>query len=159
MARRVFLSYQHRDHDRARGFNLMWQSPRVEAATSVRHLLSPVDSHNPDYIGRKIREQLTNTSVTVVIVGADTHKSDWVAREIAWSLAKNPQNGLLAVQIDQQARLPAALAAYAPEILDWTRPTNLGSFEAAIERAALRAGRAPAIAASSTGSANPSCAR
>jgi MTH538 TIR-like domain (DUF1863) len=76
MPRRVFLSYQHRDHGRARGFNLMHRSPNVEATSSVRHLLSPVDSKDPAYIGRRIREQQKSTSVTAVLVGRDTHKSD-----------------------------------------------------------------------------------
>lgn len=159
MARRVFLSYQHRDQDRARGFDLMWKSPHVDTASSVRHLLSRVDSTNDAYVSRKIKEQLTSTSVTVVLVGKDTHKSNWVPKEIKWSLEKNPPNGLLAVRIDKDAVLPADLAAYAPEILDWSGSATLQEFEDAIERAALRAGRAAAIAASPSAGGGANCAR
>lgn len=160
MARNLFLSYQHRNHQRAQGFDLMWKSPHVDAQPSIRHLLDPVKSSDPDYISRKIREQLAGTSVTVVLIGRDTHTSDWVAKEIAWSLAKERPNGILAIRIDPGAKLPDALADYAPEVLDWTTPSTLETFEAAIERAALRAGRGAAIAASATaGSTDASCAR
>jgi hypothetical protein len=159
MPRRVFLSYQHRDHGRAKGFDLMHRSPHVEAAASVRHLLSPVDSKDPANIGRKIREQLKFTSVTTVLVGRDTHKSDWVRKEIEWSLAKDQPNGLLAIRIDPDARLPQALVDYGAEVLDWTRPSTIEAFEAAIERAAHRAGRGSAIASSATASASSSCGR
>ena len=118
MARRIFMSYQHRDHGRARGFNLMRQSPKVKAEFSVRHLLTPVKSTNPGYIGTKIREQLDNTSVTAVLIGKDTANSDWVAKEIAWSLEKG--NGLVGILIDPSAAIPEALRAYGAEIVDWS---------------------------------------
>ena len=160
MPRNLFLSYQHRDHDRARGFDLMWRSPHVEAKPSVRHLLSPVESRDPIYIGRKIRAQLANTSVTAVLVGRDTYKSDWVEKEIRWSLEKDRPNGILAIRLDPDAPLPSALAAYSPEVLDWASSCSIEEFEAAIERAALRAGRGPLIAASATSApSGSSCGR
>jgi hypothetical protein len=159
MPRRVFLSYQHRDHGRARGFDLMRRSPHVEAASSVRHLLNPVASTDPGYIGQKIREQLRHTSVTAVIVGRDTHNSDWVKKEIDWSVAKDQPNGLLAIRIDPGAKLPQGVVDYGAEVLDWTQPTTIEAFEEAIERAALRAGRGAAIAASATSSHAASCNR
>jgi hypothetical protein len=140
------MSYQHRDHERARGFNLMRQSPKVKAEFSVRHLLAPVKSTNPGYIGTKIREQLANTSVTAVLIGKDTANSDWVAKEIAWSLEKG--NGLVGILIDPRAAIPEALRAYGAEIVDWTDRQTIATFEDAIERAALRAGRGARIAAS-----------
>jgi hypothetical protein len=140
------LSYQHRDHGRALGFNLMRHSPRVNPEFSVRHLLKPVKSENPGYIGTKIREQLTNTSVTAVLIGKDTAKSDWVAKEIQWSRDKG--NGLIGIVVDPGATIPDALREYGAEIVDWTSSQKLEVFEDAIERAALREGRATKIAAS-----------
>lgn len=160
MARNVFLSYQHRDHDRARGFDLMWKSPHVDAKPSIRHLLDPAKSTDAGYISKKIREQIANTSVTIVLLGNDTHASDWVAKEIEWSLGKDHPNGILAIRLDPDARMPDALGDYAPEILDWTQPLTLETFEQAIERAALRAGRGSRIADSATASSGgPNCAR
>lgn len=151
MARRVFLSFQHRDLARARGFDLMRRSPRVRAEFSVRHLLQPVNSTNPGYVGQRIRAQIMNTSVTVVLIGRETHRSDWVAREIEWSVAKDHPNGLLGIAIEPGATIPEGLTDYGAEILNWTAPATLAEFEQAIERAALRAGRASAIRASAAG--------
>src|ERR1039458_956373 len=80
MARRVFLSYQHRDHGRARGFDLVRHAPNLNLAYSVRHLLQAADSTNEAYIGTRIRSQMKGTSVTVVLIGANTADSDWVAK-------------------------------------------------------------------------------
>jgi hypothetical protein len=154
MARRVFLSYQHRDHGKAKGFDLMRRSPHVEAEYSVRHLLNPVASTDDAYIGRKIREQQKHTSVTVVLIGKDTHKSDWVRKEVEWSLAKDSPNGIVGIQIERDATIPAALRDYGAEIVDWTRPSDVKTFEDAIERAALRAGRGAAIQGSAAGGAS-----
>jgi len=147
MARRVFLSYQHRDHGRAKGFNLLRYAPNLNLDYSVRHLLSPVDSTRDVYVGSQIREQMRGTSVTVVLIGRDTASSAWVAKEIAWSLAKQPANGLVGITIDPGATVPATLQSYGAEIIDWSKPADVGGFEAAIERAALRAGRGDRIAA------------
>jgi MTH538 TIR-like domain (DUF1863) len=157
MARRVFLSYQHRDHGRAHGFNLLRYSPNLNLEYSVRHLLQPADSTNDPYIGSRIRAQMKGTSVTVVLIGADTASSDWVAKEIEWSRSKQPPNGLLGIVIDPGAKIPAALVEYGAEVIDWTQPSDVQQFEAAIERAALGASRGPAIAASA--GSGSSCGR
>jgi hypothetical protein len=157
MARRVFLSYQHRDHGRAQGFNLLRHAPNLNLEYSVRHLLKPVDSTNDPYISSKIRAQMKGTSVTVVLIGRNTAASDWVAKEIEWSLDKEPRNGLLGIVIDAGAEIPSALHDCGAEVIDWTQPSDVQQFEAAIERAALGASRGPAIAASSGGGS--SCGR
>lgn len=90
MERRVFISYQHRDQLKAKGFNLMRYNKHLNLEFVGRHLLDPVKSDDPAYIGRKIRERLKGTSVTVVLIGDVTAQSIWVSREILWSLEKIP---------------------------------------------------------------------
>ncbi len=148
MARRVFLSYQHRDEGRAKGFDLLRRSPKVDVNYSVRHQMQRVNSNNPGYIGERIRSQIKGTSVTVVLVGAATASSDWVTKEIEWSQSKQPPNGLLGIVIDPGAPIPKALLDCGAELIDWTKPGDYREFEAAIERAALAASRAAAISAS-----------
>lgn len=148
MARRVFLSYQHRNEGRARGFDLLRHAPHVDVHYSVRHQMQRVNSDNPAYVGERIRGQIKGSSVTVVLIGAATAASDWVAKEIQWSLDKQPANGLLGIVIDPGSEIPAALRDAGAEIIDWTEPSDVQQFEAAIERAALTAARAPAISAS-----------
>jgi hypothetical protein len=157
MARRVFLSYQHRDEGRAKGFDLLRRSPRIDVNYSVRHQMQRVNSDNPGYVGERIRGQMKGTSVTVVLIGAETAASSWVAKEIEWSQSKQPPNGLLGIVIDPGAQVPEGLLDAGAELIDWTDPGDYREFEAAIERAALAASRAAAIA-SSVGSGS-SCGR
>lgn len=133
MARRVFISYQHRDQMKAKGFNLMRHNPNVNLDFSCRHLLDPVHSHDREYISSKIREQITGSSATIVLIGRDTGQSEWVAKEIEWSRDKG--NGLIGIRIDPDADVPSGLDEAGAEILDWANPEDVHEFDAAIERA------------------------
>src|SRR4051794_11867492 len=117
MKRRVFISYQHEDQLKAKGFNLMSYSKNVDLEFTGRHLLDPVKSSDTDYIRRKVEEQLKGSSVTVVLIGKQTAQSGWVSREIEWSLDKG--NGLVGIKLDPGAPVPAALHDSGAEILDW----------------------------------------
>lgn len=136
MVRRIFTSYQHRDQLKAKGFDLMRYNKNLDLEFVGRHLLDPVKSDDPAYIGRKIREQIKGSSVTVVLIGEVTAQSIWVGREIRWSLDKNPPNGLLGIRLSPDATVPDELIQRGTEILGWYRPDDVHEFQAAIERAA-----------------------
>lgn len=129
--RHVFISYQHRDQMKAKGFNLMRYNKNLDLDFVGRHLLDPVDSKNDDYITRKIREQITGSSATVVLIGKDTADSDWVAKEIQWSIEKG--NGIVGVKLDPDAPVPPGLEDCGAEILQWSEVTT--EFANAVERA------------------------
>lgn len=139
MARRVFVSYQHEDQLKAKGFDLMHYNKALGLELVTRGLLDPVKSRDPDYIARCIREQMKGTSVTVVLIGDETADSDWVRREIAMSEDKDPPNGLLGIRLSPDAETPEGLEGV--EILEWSRPEDVHEFGAAIERAAKTVGR------------------
>ena len=147
MARRIFISYQHKDQMKAKGFHLLRWNRNVDVEFVGRHLLDPVDSDNEDYIRSKVTEQLKGTSVTVVLVGSETSQSEWVKWEIERSLDKSESNGILAIRLSKNAPLPEnspvgeALKNAGAEIIDW-KPNK---FADAIERAFRAAGRIPAI--------------
>ena len=159
MARRIFISYQHDDQMKAKGFNLLKWNKNVDLEFVGRHLLDPVDSKNEDYIKAKVLEQLKDTSVTVVLIGTKTHDSDWVKWEIEKSLNKENPNGILGIRLSDGVPLPAgspvgdALKDAGAEIIDW----NVHEFGDAIERAAIASGRVKAIARA--GSGTSSCSR
>lgn len=119
---------------------LRWNR-NVDVEFVGRHLLSRVDSEKPDYIRQKIREQLKGSSVTVVLIGRDTCKSEWVQFEVEESLAAN--KGVLGICLEEGVTVPDSLIDCGAEVIPW----NPASFGEAIERAALGAGRAAAIAA------------
>lgn len=151
MARRIFISFQHDDRMKAKGFNLLRWNKNVQYDCVGRHLLDPVNSKNAKYVREKIKEQLSGTSVTVVLIGKNTATSDWVADEVKWSLEKG--NGVLGIKLESGAGVPPALAACGAEIMDW----DPHSFEGAVERAAKWTGRTQAIA--TAGAASAACAR
>ena len=149
MARRIFISCQYDDQMKAKGFNLLRWNKNVPVDFVGRHLLDPVDSTNWDYISRKIREQLTGTSVTVVLIGEKTWQSDAVAYEIEQSLKKDTPNGVLGIRLHHGVQVPDALLECGAEIIDW-KPDE---FEAAINRAAKASRRATVAAAGPGGGA------
>jgi radical SAM protein with 4Fe4S-binding SPASM domain len=142
--RRIFISYQHKDQMKAKGFHLLRWNSNVDIDFVGRHLLDPVKSENEKYIKDKIAEQIKNTSVTVVLIGQDTKKSEFQPWEIERSLAKDTPNGILGIRLDKSVELPRdsgvgkLLHDAGAEIIDW----NPDEFGDAIERAALGAGRA-----------------
>ena len=137
MPRRIFIAYAGEDRDQANGFRLLRWNINVEFTFFDRSLLSPVQSQDPDYIKRCIRDQMHGTSVTVVLIGETTHSNDWVEWEIEESARRG--NGLLGIRLKghSTARIPPALTKYGARTINW-EPSN---FEAAIERAAREAGR------------------
>jgi hypothetical protein len=156
MARRVFLSYQHEDQLKAKGFNLMRYNQHLALEFTTRGLLDPVKSRDDVYISAKIREQMKGTSVTVVLLGDNTCDSKWVAREIEWSLEKDPPNGIVAIKLHANAEIPDSLAEC--EVLDWNSPADVTEFSAAVERAA-RAERRMSQASALVGPRGSSCVR
>lgn len=147
MVRRVFISHQHADQMPAKGFNLQGKNPKIDFDFIGRHLLDPVNSENEAYIKRKIREQISGTSVTIVIIGKETVYSEWVAWEISESLNKNNPNGIVGVLLKDATPPPRdspvgkALYEAGAEIVEWKQD----KVEAAIERAAKAAGRVQQI--------------
>jgi len=159
MARRIFISYQHEDRMKAKGFNLLRWNKNVDFEFVGRHLLDPVDSDNEKYIRSKVMEQLKGTSVTVVLIGKETCDSDWVRWEIEKSLEKDNPNGILAIRLEGNVPLPddspvgRALKDAGAEVINWV-PHEFGD---AIERAFRAAGRIKAIR--NPGRVGTSCAR
>ena len=153
MARRIFVSYQHDDQMKAKGFNLLRWNKNVPTEFVGRHLLDPVKSSDPAYITRKIREQQKGTSVTVVLIGDKTWKSDWVEKEVRMSLEKNSPNGVVGIRLKEGVKIPESLRDSGAEVIDWSPD----EFEAAFDRAARGSGRALVAAAGPGGGS--SCAR
>ena len=126
MRRRIFLSFQHEDRQQASGFNLLQWNPNVDFDFVERHLLSPADSTDQDYIRSRIREELNGTSVTIVLVGQRTAESEWVDFEMGIRLKDS-----------EESPVPAALEEAEARVIEW----NPSHFSDEIERAALIAGR------------------
>ena len=159
--RNIFISYQHKDQMKAKGFNLLSWAKNVDVDFVGRHLLDPVESKNKQYIDTKIREQIKGSSVTVVLIGKDTKKSKYQPFEIEQSLAKDSPNGILGIKLDKSVKLPKDSAVgqllrdAGAEVIDW----DSKKFADAIERAALSTGRASKIKRTPPPSGGSKCIR
>lgn len=147
VTRHIFISYQHKDQMKAKGFNLLSWAKNVDVDFVGRHLLDPVKSKDEQYIKSEINKQIKGTSVTVVLIGKDTKESEYQPYEIEQSLAKEAPNGILGIRLNKSVDLPKnsptgkLLHDAGAEIIDWE--TN--KFGEAIERAVLSTGRASKI--------------
>jgi hypothetical protein len=99
---RVFVSYHHAN-DQAwydRFSNLF--NTRFDVITD-KSLERGIDSDDPDYTRRKIREDnITGTSVTIVLCGQETWKRRWVDWEISMTL--NKKHGLLGIALPDHTK-------------------------------------------------------
>jgi hypothetical protein len=146
MARKVFFSFKYDDVQRAmnvRNSNVI--SGALKSGFIDKADFEAVERQGDKAIQKWIDEQLTGTSVTVVLVGANTNKSKWVKYEIEQSIARG--NGLLTIDISKIADLNGnttdccSLRAQGYKHYLWNKDSgreNLGTW---VEDAAKAAGR------------------
>lgn len=95
--RRIFISFDHDDTDKANGF--LGLRNILDNFEFYNHKLDHrIRSADGEYIGRIIREEyIRPASVTVVLIGNKTADSDWVKWEIRESLAQG--KGILGIRL------------------------------------------------------------
>jgi len=99
MARKVFFSFHYKnDVWRANQVRNSWVTQGKEAAGFIDAAdFEKIEKEGDAAIKRWIDNQLSGTSVTVVLIGAETSKRKWIQYEIEESLKKG--NGLLGIYI------------------------------------------------------------
>ncbi|MGE3744477.1 MAG: TIR domain-containing protein [Sphingomonadaceae bacterium] len=100
MARKVFFSFKYDDVHRAmnvRNSNVI--GGVLKSGFIDKAEFEKVERAGEAAIKTWIDNQLSGTSVTVVLIGANTDKSKWVKYEIAQSIARG--NGLLTIDISK----------------------------------------------------------
>lgn len=146
MARKVFFSFKYDDVQRAmnvRNSNVI--SGALKSGFIDKADFEAVEKQGEKAIQKWIDEQLTGTSVTVVLVGANTHKSKWVKYEIEQSIARG--NGLLTIDISKIADLNGnttdccSLRAHGYKHYLWNNDSGRDNLGTWVEVAAKAAGR------------------
>jgi hypothetical protein len=133
--RNVFISFASED---LREVNLLRGQAKNEF-TDIEFndwsVKDPFDSENAEYIRRRIREQIRQSSVTAVYVSKHTPQSRWVDWEIRESLAQG--KGVVAVHSGDTPppRLPRGVTENGIPVVPWSELSQ------GIERAAQRAER------------------
>jgi MTH538 TIR-like domain (DUF1863) len=100
MARRVFFSFKYEDVSRAMVVRNSWVAQGREAAGFIDAAdFEKLKKKGDAAIKAWIDDQLTGTSVTLVLVGAETCSSRWVRYEIDKSQALG--HGLLGIDVSK----------------------------------------------------------
>lgn len=100
---KVFISHYHADDDAVNEFvSKFADEEKIFTAKIVGDDYdTTIDSDDPEYIMRKIREDyLTDSTVTIVLIGSETYKRKYVDWEIASTLrndANNKRSGLIGI--------------------------------------------------------------
>lgn len=106
---KCFISYHQRDEDEVRTFIEDYSDVFIAKVLGVSDEDDFIDSTNTDYVLRRIREKyLTDSTVTLVMVGRCTWARKYVDWEIAATLRNDPRNkrsGLLGVTLPSVASL------------------------------------------------------
>ena len=145
MARKVFFSFKYEDVHRAmnvRNSNVI--SGVLKSGFIDKAEFEKIKQQGDRAIRSWIDNQLSGTSVTVVLVGADTDQSKWVKYEIEESIARG--NGLITLDISKVSDLQGnttdccSLRVNGYKHYLWNRDNGRENLGAWVEAAARAAG-------------------
>ena len=147
MARRVFFSFAY-EHDVSRAMVVRnsWVTQGKQAAGFVDAAdFEEVKKGGDAAIRKWIREQLSGTSVTVILVGSHTCSSEYVEYEIEQSEARG--NGMLGIDVSKIKDLDGHTTERCGKIPNgypfylWNKDDGYNNMGDWIEQAAKDAGR------------------
>lgn len=105
--RKVFISYHHDDQSEVEDFIDEYEDSFIPKIVGVSDEDDFIDSDDADYIMRRIREKyLTDSTVTIVMIGSCTWSRKYVDWEIASTLrddSNNKRSGLFAITLKSEA--------------------------------------------------------
>jgi hypothetical protein len=104
--RRVFLSFQVEDLDSVNLFRGQAKNENSELDFIDFSLRAPFNSENAEYIRRGIRDRISASSTTIVLIGKNTHNSEWVDWEIRESIKQNKKVIVVTLDNDSPSKLP-----------------------------------------------------
>lgn len=115
MRHKVFISYHHEDQDEVEEFVDTYDHERdvfITRALGVEMDQDIIDSDNPEYVMRRIRElYLKDSTVTIVLIG----KCTWARRYVDWEIQASLRhgetvtpNGLLGIVLPSAGNKPTA---------------------------------------------------
>jgi len=135
--RRVYISFRSEDIDIANLFRGQAKNEYSDLEFIDFSLKVPFNSENAEYIKRGIRERITQSSVTVVLVTDSTYQSEWVNWEIEESLRLNKGVVVIDHRNNPASRMPVVVSQNTNQIkvVSWNHEEiNNAINEAAEER-------------------------
>jgi len=130
--RNIFISFAYEDSNEVNLLRAQAKNENNELEFNDYSVKEAFDSQNAEYIRRRIRERIRQSSVTVVYISNDTVKSKWVDWEIRESARLG--KGIVAVHKGDSPpqRLPLALKEMGISPTSWSPTTE---FTKAIDKA------------------------
>lgn len=86
--KRVFISFRHEDKPQINGLRLLAANDKFDVEFYDESVRTAINSNDPAYIRRIIREKIIRTSATLCMVSAETYTSQWVNWELEESIDK-----------------------------------------------------------------------
>lgn len=127
--RKVFISYYHGDQDEVNKFINDFSDVFIAKAVGVKDGDFDIDSNNPQYIMRKIREtKLADSTVTIVLIGSCTHSRRYVDWEVKASLHRGDTlpNGLIAINLPYMGKQWAPPSRVSDNLCRDSNEKNIG---------------------------------
>ena len=130
--RNIFISFSHEDMDEVNLLRGQSKNENSDLEFSDHSVKEAFNSENADYIKRKIREKIENTSVTMVYLSNKSMNSDWVKWEIEQS--KKMGKGVVAVYKGDAppSNIPGHIKNNVNDIVPWKHDAMM----AAVDKAA-----------------------
>ncbi len=118
MAIRAFLSFVQEDINLVNLFRAQSKLLDSELEFHDYSIKVPFDSHNVDYIGRGIAEQIKLSTLAVCLYGPTTYSSKWVDWELRKALALDkPIMGVCLYSDSRVKHYPASLEGW--PLVNW----------------------------------------
>lgn len=144
---KCFISYQQMDEDEVAKFIDDFSDVFIPKIIGVSDTDDFIDSTDTDYVMRRIRElYLTDSTVTIVMIGKCTWARRYVDWEAASSLRNDPNNkrsGLMAITLKSVASASRQLLPRVDDNVDgdsgysrwWKYPTSSADLRSCIDSA------------------------
>ncbi|NRA54883.1 MAG: TIR domain-containing protein [Gammaproteobacteria bacterium] len=131
--RNVFISFSHEDMNEVNLLRGQSKNDNSDLEFSDYSVKKAFDSEDSDYIKRKIREKIKNTSVTMVYLSDKSIKSKWVKWEVEQSIKMG--KGVIAVHKGNTP--PANTPSYISDNVSSTVQWNHDAIMAAVNKASM----------------------
>lgn len=129
--RNIFISFDSADLAEVNLLRGQKENDATDLSFKDYSVKEPYNSENAEYIKRNIREQIKQSSVTLVYVSDATASSDWVNWEIRESIKLG--KGVVAVHKGETppSHLPAAIREHGCDVISWQHDKIVAAIEKA----------------------------
>jgi len=132
--RHVFISFAHEDLNEVNLLRGQAKNESTELDFDDHSVKDPYDSKNAEYIKAKIREKISNASVTVVYLTSESANSRWVNWEIQESIKQG--KGVIGIYKGEKAptALPSEFSKHRCKAIKWEHQALAKAIEEASQK-------------------------